>query len=69
MGFLCASCPLRDSRILTMCHSQVGESAIIIDAGGGTIDSSTYQKSKEGVYSFSEIAKPACTLSVFCCFP
>ena len=39
---------------------QRGEGVVIVDAGGGTIDISTYQK-PVGVKKFEEISAPKCT--------
>ena len=41
-----------------------GKGIIIVDAGGGTIDISTYKKSKDS-QAFEEIAAPQCMYTFF----
>jgi hypothetical protein len=41
---------------------------MIVDAGGGTIDISTYSKSSSitGRHAFEEIAVPSCAIAILC---
>jgi len=41
-------------------HSQVGEQVLIIDAGGGTIDISTYKILDNGPLKVEELYEPKC---------
>jgi hypothetical protein len=46
------------ARVLT--HSQPGEQVLIIDAGGGTIDISTYKVLSNGPLQVEELYEPKC---------
>jgi len=50
--------PVPDFNLLT--HSQCGEQALIIDAGGGTIDISTYKVRSNGPLCVEELYEPQC---------
>ena len=47
-----------------------GEGVVIVDAGGGTIDVSTYKRvEKESKRTFAEIAVPQCNVKTSVFFP
>ena len=49
-----------------------GDRVVIVDAGGGTIDISSYSKNIRGAKAFEEVAKPQCKIYLiiydFLCF-
>ena len=49
-------------RILLTSLLQSGKGLLIVDAGGGTIDISAYQRTSPHSQSYEEIAAPQCTL-------
>jgi hypothetical protein len=45
---------------------QQGDGVVIVDAGGGTIDISSYSgKTSASIMTFEEVAAPQCSLSIF----